>query len=262
MKKPHKSSIRLGDDLDVTLIFWSFHGQLTFPFTISFKVAPTVEVRLRINLKQTDYSIRTCERRMSSNGMSCKRFKVLKYRGDPAVTSLFLQFLHHKWQLHKSGFVTLHLFRHFLWTFQFVANANPTHLGKRRLAIFFGVAKSCGKTEISLSAFLHCWVGTNEVTTAARVTQWRTAYSATSSVARPQGPGSDLFPELHFSLSLHLIPFLSHLSASLSPSSLSCSYWETGACQIALLSQAVASLGRFSAGGSRWIGAHFSCALE
>lgn len=99
------------------------------------------------------------------------------------------------------------------------------HMGKHRLAIFG--AKSCGKTEISLSAFLHCWVWTNEMTTAARVTQWRTAYSATSSVARPQGLGSDLFPELHFSLSLALSPFPSYLSVSLSPSSPFCSYLES-----------------------------------
>lgn len=99
------------------------------------------------------------------------------------------------------------------------------HMGKHRLAIFG--AKSCGKTEISLSAFLHCWVWTNEMTTAAQVTQWRTAYSATSSVARPQGLGSDLFPELHFSFSLGLSPFLPYLSVSLNPSSLFCSYSET-----------------------------------
>lgn len=99
------------------------------------------------------------------------------------------------------------------------------HMGKHRLAIFG--AKSCGKTENSLSAFLHCWVWTNEMTTAARVTQWQTAYSATSSVARPQGLGSDLFPELHFSLSLSLSPFLPYLSVSLNPSSLFCSYSET-----------------------------------
>lgn len=72
---------------------------------------------------------------------------------------------------------------------------------------FFG-AEACGKTKISLSAFLHCWGWTNEWTTAARVTQWQTAYSATSSVAAPQGPGSDLFPELHLSLSLPLLPLL------------------------------------------------------
>lgn len=98
-------------------------------------------------------------------------------------------------------------------------------MGEHWLAIFG--AKSCGKTEISPSAFLHCWVWTNEMTTAARVTQWRTAYSATSSVARPQGLGSDLFPELHFSLWLGLSPLLPHLSVSLNPSSLFCSYPET-----------------------------------
>lgn len=73
-------------------------------------------------------------------------------------------------------------------------------------------AKSCGKTEISLSATLHCWVWTNEVTTAAQVTQWQTAYSATSSVAAPQGPGSDLFPELH---PFFFHPLFSWLSFSL-----------------------------------------------
>lgn len=44
--------------------------------------------------------------------------------------------------------------------------------------------------------------------TAAPVTQWRTAYSATSSVARPQRPRSDLFPELHLFLSPIFLPLL------------------------------------------------------
>ena len=89
-----------------------------------------------------------------------------------------------------------------LLAFQFVSGTN-THTHKQAISDewFFG-AESCGKTQVSPSAILHCWVWTNDVTTAARVAQWQTAYSATSSVAAPQGPGSDLFPVLHLSLSL------------------------------------------------------------
>lgn len=52
------------------------------------------------------------------------------------------------------------------------------------------------------------------MTTAARATQWQTTYSTTSSVAAPQGPGSDLFPELHLSLLTPSFFLLSWLSLS------------------------------------------------
>lgn len=52
------------------------------------------------------------------------------------------------------------------------------------------------------------------MTAAARVAQWQTTYSTTSSVAAPQGPGSDLFPELHLSLLTSSFFPLSWLSLS------------------------------------------------
>lgn len=123
----------------------------------------------------------------------CKAFPSLQ-------VSFFL--LHHNCDLLTLNLSPLCL----LLAFQFVIRTNP-HTQRASVTRDFWV-KSCGKTEISLSATLHCWVGTNEVTTAARVTQWQTAYSATSSVAAPQGPGSDLFPELHLSHPLFLPLFL------------------------------------------------------
>lgn len=108
-------------------------------------------------------------------------------------------------QHHNSDSLTSHLFPHRSFISISICHQDKSpHTGQHWLVIFG--AKSCGKTAISLSAILHCWVWTNEMTTAARVAQWQTAYSATSSVAGPQGPGSDLFPELHLSLSLTLSP--------------------------------------------------------